>query len=126
MDEDKRDHCTAKEKVRTMLKMKVTTKVSLMVFLIVFSAVDARFDPTSFITQVLPKSGENYVKSTSTACCDLCVCTRSIPPQCRCWDVVDNYCHSACNKCVCTKSEPPMCECMDVNNFCYPSCSSNQ
>ncbi|QCE12299.1 Proteinase inhibitor I12 [Vigna unguiculata] len=92
----------------------------------VFSAVDARFDPTSFITQVLPKSGENYVKSTSTACCDLCVCTRSIPPQCRCLDIVENSCHSACDYCICATSEPPMCRCMDQNSFCYPSCSSNQ
>ncbi|KAG5095671.1 hypothetical protein JHK84_051259 [Glycine max] len=81
------------------LSMKVLVKVASLLFLLGFTAtvVDARFDPSSFITQFLPNAEANnyYVKSTTKACCNSCPCTKSIPPQCRCSDIGET-CHSAC------------------------------
>ncbi|MCL7050415.1 hypothetical protein MKW94_003320 [Papaver nudicaule] len=57
----------------------------------------------------------------AAGCCNLCPCTKSAIPQCRCSDIKD-HCHSECKSCVCTKSIPPQCRCADVNNFCYPKC----
>ncbi|TKY65466.1 Seed trypsin/chymotrypsin inhibitor TI5-72 [Spatholobus suberectus] len=109
------------------MKLKVLVKVGLLLFLMGFSAtVDARFDPSSFITQVLPNGDANYyVKSTTTACCDNCVCTRSMPPKCKCEDVGET-CHSACKLCICALSYPPQCRCMDNTNFCYDKCNSSE
>ncbi|OAY78149.1 Bowman-Birk type trypsin inhibitor [Ananas comosus] len=61
-------------------------------------------------------------------CCDRCgPCTRSIPPQCRCLDMVRS-CHPACKKCVRSplSFDPPLFQCMDViTNYCKHKCSSN-
>ncbi|RZB53523.1 Seed trypsin/chymotrypsin inhibitor TI5-72 [Glycine soja] len=104
------------------LSMKVLVKVASLLFLLGFTAtvVDARFDPSSFITQFLPNAEANnyYVKSTTKACCNSCPCTKSIPPQCRCSDIGET-CHSACKTCICTRSIPPQCHCSDITNFCY-------
>ncbi|RZB61971.1 Bowman-Birk type proteinase inhibitor D-II [Glycine soja] len=35
----------------------------------------------------------------SKPCCDLCMCTRSMPPQCSCEDIRLNSCHSDCKSC---------------------------
>ncbi|CAL5192664.1 unnamed protein product [Lathyrus oleraceus] len=103
-----------------LMKKKATMmKLALMLFLVSFTVtVDARFDGTSFITQVL----SNDVKSTTTACCDSCPCTKSIPPQCRCNDIGET-CHSACESCFCTKTFPPKCHCLDITDFCYEPCN---
>ncbi|CAK8542351.1 unnamed protein product [Lathyrus sativus] len=104
-----------------LIKKATMMKVAFMLFLVGFTAtVDAHFDRTSFITQVLSKS--NDVKSTTTACCDSCPCTKSIPPQCRCTDIGET-CHSACKSCYCTKSIPPQCHCADITDFCYEPCN---
>ncbi|GAU32766.1 hypothetical protein TSUD_323340 [Trifolium subterraneum] len=101
------------------LNRKAVMKLALFLFLLGFSTtVDAHFDQTSSITQVL----SNDVKSTTTACCDACPCTKSIPPQCRCNDIGET-CHSACKTCLCTKSIPPQCHCSDITDFCYPKCN---
>ncbi|KEH23356.1 putative proteinase inhibitor I12, Bowman-Birk [Medicago truncatula] len=109
--------------VLMMNKKAMMMKLALLVFLLSFTStmVDARFDRASFITQLL-SNGEANTKSTTTACCDFCPCTRSIPPQCQCTDVKEK-CHSACKSCLCTRSFPPQCRCYDITNFCYPSCS---
>nr|AFK40073.1 unknown [Lotus japonicus] len=106
-----------------------SVNVALLLFLLAFTAAvvaDARsFDPNSFIAQVLPKGTDDtsyYVKSTATACCNSCPCTRSIPPQCRCTDIGET-CHSACKACICTRSIPPQCRCLDITNFCYDPCT---
>ncbi|KAJ1408604.1 Proteinase inhibitor I12, Bowman-Birk [Sesbania bispinosa] len=111
------------------LNKKGMVKVALLLFLLGFTAtVDARFDPSSVIAQVLPKGGAGdgsyYVKSTTTACCDNCVCTKSNPPQCQCVDVKET-CHSACKQCICYLKWPPACICTDITNFCYEPCDSS-
>ncbi|KAI3970923.1 hypothetical protein MKX01_024570 [Papaver californicum] len=60
----------------------------------------------------------------ATGCCDMCPCTRSIPPQCQCTDIKPQ-CHAKCKACRCTRSQPPQCRCMDITSFCYPKCSSS-
>nr|P85172.1 RecName: Full=Bowman-Birk type proteinase inhibitor; Short=LaBBI [Lupinus albus] len=60
----------------------------------------------------------------SKPCCDSCLCTRSIPPQCRCTDIGET-CHSACKSCICTRSFPPQCRCSDITHFCYKPCTSS-
>ncbi|KAI3841674.1 hypothetical protein MKW92_040746 [Papaver armeniacum] len=60
----------------------------------------------------------------ATGCCDMCPCTRSIPPQCQCTDIKPQ-CHAKCKACRCTRSQPPQCRCMDKTSFCYPKCSSS-
>ncbi|XP_020219357.1 Bowman-Birk type proteinase inhibitor [Cajanus cajan] len=110
------------------MELKALMKVGLLLFLMGFTAttVDASFDPSSFISEVLPNGdGNYYMKSTTTACCDRCVCTRSIPPKCQCKDVGES-CHSACKSCLCTRSIPPICRCMDTTYFCYVKCDSSQ
>nr|1PI2_A Chain A, BOWMAN-BIRK INHIBITOR (PI-II) [Glycine max] len=59
----------------------------------------------------------------SKPCCDLCMCTRSMPPQCSCEDRI-NSCHSDCKSCMCTRSQPGQCRCLDTNDFCYKPCKS--
>ncbi|KAI3927353.1 hypothetical protein MKX01_027584 [Papaver californicum] len=60
----------------------------------------------------------------ATGCCDLCPCTRSIPPQCHCTNIKPQ-CRAKCKACRCTRSQPPQCRCMDITSFCYPKCSSS-
>ncbi|KAF1878854.1 hypothetical protein Lal_00047526 [Lupinus albus] len=90
------------------LKKKVIVmKVAMLVFLMgSFSAI---VEPSSNITQ--PVMNDNTVNATkhymsnslaSKPCCDSCLCTRSIPPQCRCTDIGET-CHSACKSCICTR-----------------------
>ncbi|XP_058741927.1 Bowman-Birk type wound-induced trypsin inhibitor-like [Vicia villosa] len=108
-----------------LMNKKAMMKLAFMLFLLGFTATvaDARFDSTSFITQLLFNDGAGYsIKSTTTACCNSCPCTRSIPPQCRCTDVGET-CHSACKSCLCTRSLPPKCRCTDTTNFCYKNCN---
>ncbi|TKY65458.1 Seed trypsin/chymotrypsin inhibitor TI5-72 [Spatholobus suberectus] len=112
------------------MELKVLVKVGLLLFLMGFTAtVDARFDPSSFITQLIPNGDANnyYVKSTTTACCDKCVCYEDEldPPQCHCEDV-GTRCHSECEVCRCDFSWPPRCLCMDNTAFCYDKCSSSE
>nr|AQM55948.1 trypsin proteinase inhibitor [synthetic construct] len=61
---------------------------------------------------------------SSEPCCDSCICTKSIPPQCHCTDIRLNSCHSACKSCMCTRSMPGKCRCLDVADFCYKPCKS--
>lgn len=45
------------------------------------------------------KNGDDGEKSKRPwKCCDLQICTRSQPPTCHCWDVVDR-CSNACKRC---------------------------
>nr|BAF35949.1 hypothetical protein [Coptis japonica] len=66
---------------------------------------------------------EVAARGSNTSCCNQCLCTKSIPPQCRCTDVKE-YCHSSCTNCLCTRSIPPQCRCTDVklDNCAPPSC----
>ncbi|KAK1276037.1 hypothetical protein QJS04_geneDACA023281 [Acorus gramineus] len=57
-------------------------------------------------------------------CCDLCICTRSLPPQCRCLDV-KTYCPSTWKKCICTKSIPPQCTTNEIKDHCDPPCDDD-
>ncbi|XP_054787814.1 Bowman-Birk type proteinase inhibitor-like [Prosopis cineraria] len=108
------------------LSEKTMMKAGLVLFLIAFTAtVEARFDPDTFLAQLMKENGEpNYmIKSTTTACCDNCACTKSIPPQCQCYDWGET-CHSACKSCICLAIYPPRCRCFDTTTFCYDKCSS--
>ncbi|CAL5192669.1 unnamed protein product [Lathyrus oleraceus] len=102
-----------------LMNKKAMMKLALMLFLLGFTAtvVDARFGSTSFITQLL-SNGD----ASNKACCDSCLCTRSIPPQCQCNDIGET-CHSACKACLCTRSLPPKCSCTDITDFCYKKCN---
>ncbi|KAI3950072.1 hypothetical protein MKW98_008517 [Papaver atlanticum] len=60
----------------------------------------------------------------ATACCDGCLCTRSIPPKCQCEDIKPQ-CHANCQLCRCAMCQPPQCKCLNVTSFCYPKCSSS-
>ncbi|KAJ1408613.1 Proteinase inhibitor I12, Bowman-Birk [Sesbania bispinosa] len=105
-------------------------KAAVLLFLLgAFTAtVDARFNPSSAIAQVLPNGGDDgsyYVKSTTKACCDNCYCTFSIPPQCHCADIGET-CHSACKLCICALSYPPQCRCLDTTTFCYDKCNASK
>ncbi|QCE12304.1 Proteinase inhibitor I12 [Vigna unguiculata] len=110
------------------LKTKVLLKVASLIFLLGFTAttVDAGFNPSSLITQLLSKEDVDwYTKPTEKACCDKCICTRSIPPQCHCNDVGET-CHSECKRCICTRSIPPSCRCADITDSCYKPCHSDE
>ncbi|MCL7050641.1 hypothetical protein MKW94_013146 [Papaver nudicaule] len=67
---------------------------------------------------------DGLMDDKAKACCDSCLCTRSIPPQCQCTDQ-KRQCYPGCKTCKCTRSWPPTCRCMDINNFCYPQCSAS-
>ncbi|TKY65462.1 Seed trypsin/chymotrypsin inhibitor TI5-72 [Spatholobus suberectus] len=109
------------------MELKVLVKVGLLLFLMGFTAtVDARFDPSSLVTKLLPKGDfHHYVKSTTTACCNDCLCTESDPPQCQCVDLGET-CHSACKNCVCMLKYPPVCICVDNTAFCYDKCNPSE
>nr|CAC81081.1 trypsin inhibitor [Vigna unguiculata] len=68
---------------------------------------------------------------SSEPCCDSCICSKSIPPQCHHTDIRLNSCHSACKSCMCTRSMPGklgagyFCRCLDIADvFCYKPCKS--
>ena len=116
-----------RKKSKMAYKKNVVVKVAILLFIVGVTAtsVDARFDPETIIDQLVMNGDDQYMtltKSTTTACCDACRCTKSMPPQCRCKDV-GVTCHSACKTCVCTLSIPPQCHCADTTTFCYDSCS---
>ncbi|KAK7401320.1 hypothetical protein VNO78_12707 [Psophocarpus tetragonolobus] len=113
------------------MELKALLKVGLVVLLMGFAAteVDARFDPGSLITQVLPEGGGYYyLKSKATACCDNCICTKSNPPQCQCvdWNPREKGCHSCCKTCICNMKYPSSCICTDRTSFCYDKCNPNE
>jgi hypothetical protein len=98
---------------------KTLLKVALLLFLFEFTAtIDTHFGQSSINTQVLPN-----VKFITTSCCDDCYCTTTIPPLCRCADIVKITCNSGCKLCVCKSTIPPQCRCMDHTNFCYEPCN---
>nr|XP_004492724.1 Bowman-Birk type proteinase inhibitor-like [Cicer arietinum] len=111
------------------LKKKSLMSLGLFVLLLGFIAtIEGRFDTKRRPLMNLHYNGDGVgykVKSTTTACCDSCVCTKSIPPQCRCNDMGET-CHSACKQCICALSYPPICRCMDNTGFCYDSCSKSK
>ncbi|KAK7395225.1 hypothetical protein VNO78_15773 [Psophocarpus tetragonolobus] len=91
-------------------EMKVLVKLCCLLYLLGFIGTDdASLDPSSFITNEM----------ASSTCCNQCLCTTTIPPQCFCTDVAQ-ACHSACRMCVCSQSDAPMCRCMDQTTFCEP------
>ncbi|XP_054788050.1 Bowman-Birk type proteinase inhibitor-like [Prosopis cineraria] len=104
------------------------SKIGLVLFLVaaaITAAAEARFDVNTVVAQALMGGERNYmVKSTTTACCDNCACTKSIPPKCKCNDILPENCHSACKNCICNFKYPRTCVCTDITNFCYDSCSS--
>ncbi|EHA8587145.1 Bowman-Birk type trypsin inhibitor, partial [Cocos nucifera] len=63
---------------------------------------------------------------TPWPCCNKCgACTRSIPPQCQCFDLV-KACHPECKECVQSplRIYPPLYQCKDVlPNFCKNKCN---
>ncbi|KAJ8512628.1 hypothetical protein OPV22_003062 [Ensete ventricosum] len=65
------------------------------------------------------RNGEGVGGEKPWACCDMCLCTRSIPPQCRCTDELIGGCHPNCKNCLCTRSFPPKCYC---RNIIYEDC----
>ncbi|CAL9092424.1 unnamed protein product [Musa textilis] len=83
--------------------------------LLVVSFCDAQ-DQQENPDLLLPSQGdgEEVGKKKPWPCCDMCTCTKSIPPQCQCRDVLVGGCHRNCKGCVCTKSIPPYCRCTDV------------
>lgn len=92
--------------------MVVVKVMAVLAFLtITFSSnfFDAyRFDDaTSFLTSPT-SSSKSKLSLSSKGCCDSCICTRTITPQCQCLDEGEE-CHSACDKCLCTRSNPPQC-----------------
>ncbi|KAH1235086.1 Seed trypsin/chymotrypsin inhibitor TI5-72 [Glycine max] len=125
MSKPQKQGATQNAKEMEMKKL-VLVKVALLFLFICFTAsnVDARsrsINPGSFII-----AGDNYnLKSTTSACCDACACTKSIPPICHCHDFGET-CHSACNLCICTASYPPQCRCLDQTTFCYDKCDSSE
>ncbi|KAJ7970098.1 Trypsin inhibitor [Quillaja saponaria] len=92
----------------------VVVKVSILLFL-----VGITVQVNAAVSELIETN--EYKSGNGKACCDLCACTRSIPPQCRCLDTKDS-CHSACKSCRCTRSYPPTCQCMDIDDFCYKPC----
>ncbi|XP_054788023.1 Bowman-Birk type proteinase inhibitor-like [Prosopis cineraria] len=102
-------------------------KVALVLFLMALAATggEARRDPNTLLAEAMMKGEGNYiVKSTTSACCNKCICTKSNPPQCQCNDV-GTTCHSACKSCFCLLTWPPSCSCYDITTFCYEPCSSS-
>ncbi|KAL5985781.1 hypothetical protein ACLOJK_027768 [Asimina triloba] len=86
----------------------------------------ARSNIIDFLGAAQLEGGYGYRSSSGGGghgkdCCENCVCTFSIPPQCRCTDI-GVTCYAGCNLCVCTRSEPPQCRCLDINPCCPPKC----
>ncbi|KAI4351935.1 hypothetical protein L6164_006234 [Bauhinia variegata] len=114
----------------------VVLRVALVLFLVgAIAKIDARLDAEAIddarmdlISSVTRPFNAftifNTKASSKEACCDLCLCTRSIPPQCRCADITENQCHAGCKKCVCTYSLPGQCRCLDITSSCPSPCSN--
>ncbi|XP_028773417.1 Bowman-Birk type proteinase inhibitor-like isoform X2 [Neltuma alba] len=109
-----------------MMMTKKMVGVVVLLLMALAATGEGRFDGNTLLAEMFKENGEPnyYMKSTTTACCDMCICTRSIPPQCHCTDIGES-CHSACKSCLCTRSHPPQCRCVDTTNFCYHPCSSS-
>ncbi|KAI4347419.1 hypothetical protein L6164_008234 [Bauhinia variegata] len=109
-------------KLLSSMKSMVAVKVGLLLFLIAAAsaAVEARFDFENDFGLLLSKPNSLSGKK----CCDECGCTKSIPPQCQCYDWKET-CYEGCKSCICLRIWPPRCRCFDVTDFCYPPCSSS-
>ncbi|CAD5175152.1 Bowman-Birk type proteinase inhibitor-like [Musa acuminata AAA Group] len=94
-----------------------------LVFLVSLST--ARVDPHLLLLLPSQGNGEGLAGEKPWACCDMCLCTRSFPPQCRCTDELIGGCHPNCKNCHCTRSFPPKCYCRDIiyedcGDRCHP------
>ncbi|KAG4991787.1 hypothetical protein AAZX31_09G143800 [Glycine max] len=97
----------------------VVLKVCFLVLFLV-GVTNARMELNLFKSDHSSSDDES-----SKPCCDLCMCTASMPPQCHCADIRLNSCHSACDRCACTRSMPGQCRCLDTTDFCYKPCKSS-
>ncbi|KAF3437148.1 hypothetical protein FNV43_RR19901 [Rhamnella rubrinervis] len=86
------------------------------------SAKNQDFSKSSAVRVV---RGKNVRGDNTEACCDSCICTRSIPPKCRCTDIFDgtDRC-KGCDLCICTPNLLS-CRCADMTDSCKPPCSSS-
>ncbi|WOK98598.1 hypothetical protein Cni_G07310 [Canna indica] len=102
--------------------MKAGTALIIAALLAFVSFSAARMDASIFLPSQgrvgRPDSGKPW------ECCDMCLCTRSNPPQCQCMDMLVDSCHSNCKKCACTMSIPAQCRCFDIiNELCGDRCT---
>ena len=98
-----------------LMNKKAMIKLAMMLFLLSFIAtIDARFDSTSFISQVI---SSNDVNSTTNRCCKdvLWFYVEGIPVMCQCLDIVET-CESTCKYCTC--KQPKRCTCDDYQQNC--------
>ncbi|XP_048330505.2 Bowman-Birk type proteinase inhibitor [Ziziphus jujuba] len=105
-------------------KIMVLQAALLVLAVLVVSAKADRLDFFKLLTSNDKKSVDVYKRPDIPACCDKCVCTKSIQPQCRCTDIFtgDERCEN-CEQCRCTRSFPPQCQCRDIKDYCDPPCS---
>ncbi|KAK1277316.1 hypothetical protein QJS04_geneDACA020153 [Acorus gramineus] len=111
-----------------------SSPIALLLVVLMFSVVS--HIPSSTAINILDRFmmfDEGIMKSVGTKggvgcpdedCCDWCVCTLSIPPQCRCLDK-KTYCPSTWKDCRCTKSIPPQCINGEIKDHCDPSCDDD-
>ncbi|KAF5208347.1 Bowman-birk type proteinase inhibitor [Thalictrum thalictroides] len=95
-------------------------RTSVILFCVV-ALVLLSFDSTSALFETVDGKTTQVDGNANASCCNQCICTRSIPPQCQCTDI-KSTCDSSCNACRCTRSIPPQCRCMDIKSTCAPSC----
>ncbi|PIA62718.1 hypothetical protein AQUCO_00200622v1 [Aquilegia coerulea] len=89
--------------------------VSLVLFSFAATSTSALFETVD------GKTTQAVDGDANGSCCNLCICTRSIPPQCQCTDIKSS-CDSSCSACRCTRSIPPQCRCMDIKDSCASPC----
>ncbi|KAI3832087.1 hypothetical protein MKX03_006048 [Papaver bracteatum] len=107
------------------------SKLAVLTLLAMLIAATSLLSVVDAEEQIIPDGEEPLTTFTDgpvdykpKACCDSCLCTKSLPPQCQCTDE-KKQCYPGCKACKCTRSFPPICRCMDINDFCYPQCSAS-
>uniref|UniRef100_A0ACD5V283 Uncharacterized protein n=1 Tax=Avena sativa TaxID=4498 RepID=A0ACD5V283_AVESA len=94
--------------------MRMTKRCGIAPTILLMLSLEAAFlvagSPSAVADDILLPSQGNEQVERPWKCCDVTVCTRSIPPTCSCMDVVDN-CAATCK--ACKPENPPRRVCLD-------------
>ncbi|KAK1315225.1 hypothetical protein QJS10_CPA06g01042 [Acorus calamus] len=108
-----------------------SSPIALLLVVLMFSVVSQVPSSTAaidildrfmmFDDEGIMKAAVGVKRPDGPACCDTCLCTKSEPPLCRCFDVKSD-CTESWGPCFCTKSIPPQCISTGVKDNCGHPC----
>ncbi|KAK1603558.1 hypothetical protein QYE76_016571 [Lolium multiflorum] len=107
------------------MNMKTYLSACILLMLSLEGALLVAGRPSAAATTIrLPIDTQAAALARPWDCCDFALCTRSIPPYCRCMDEVD-HCAATCKDCAASSSDPSRHVCQDMFiGFPGPKCTT--